>query len=709
MKEESLKTFSVTDKFIGYRNKTDVTQEDRGVSVAGSQNCIIIDGRKIGIRPGFEYVGGRSTDRYGIQGGGSWKNSSGDQIMWRSYYDESKSKVVMEIYYENEWEILEDNLINGNSASLRETTFWDNTENIDKLIFVNGNSWIYSWSGAIAKISGYSSDTGIIVSVNSVPTAAGTGYSVGDILTISTGGIGGTVKVVSIGSSGEVTAIELIDRGKNYTGGTGKTTTGGTGSNCTVQITEVGNYSLTIEGSETWGEKRFLSVDDSDDFGRSLRIKDDSGVWHNTQYADSLEKTTLVGLSFDPALYSFSGGNLCFQRIDFNQKPSSTSKNDFCITYLNQLFVFSLTNRNVLGSKLNDFNDFTAESSPRLPGESITFNLDEEPTSAAVAPTGSSLYITTKNYYYQFTLVDSSDLTKQTYKIEPTYIPYGGASNPLAIGNIKNYITMVTGEPTFDTLGNVLNTEGIRSTSLSDQIKNYMDSSEVDEASNSYYKNNCYLSIKSSSDFGSNNNLLIRNLQNSYWETPWTIPSLKTFEHNGELYGHDPSLKNTYKLFTGYSDGKNGNVEGAPISAKHYSPHDDFGLPFNQKEFDTIWVDGYITPNTELDFYLTYDFGSFTQKFTLKGSDTASGVVLQTSGGGLGYYSLGTRSLGGRGESLNTTGLRRFRGFITVPRRSFYELQWSCQSNQVNARWELCAFAPNVTKLTSENNNLKFN
>lgn len=42
---------------------------------------------------------------------------------------------------------------------------------------------------------------GAITAVASAPTAAGTGYKVGDVLTITTGGTGGTVRVVSLGGS----------------------------------------------------------------------------------------------------------------------------------------------------------------------------------------------------------------------------------------------------------------------------------------------------------------------------------------------------------------------------------------------------------------------------------------------------------------------------------------------------------------------------
>lgn len=611
MRESDLKEFTITNNFLGYRNNTDVTQEERGVAISGSQNCIIVDGKKLAVRPGFEYVGGRSTDRYGIQGGGSWKMSNGEQLMFRSYYDGSNG--VIEVYINGVWETITSALT---SAKIRWDTFWDTTNVQDLLLFVNGTSNIYSWSGGITTFASATTNT------------------------------------------------------------------------------------ITKQGTTTWAEERFLTGT------KSVRIKDAGGVWREFQYTGGEGTVTLTGVTPDPTAFTFSAGALCVQKIDTSaNQPSSTATNDFIKTYLNSLFVFSETERIVLMSKIDDFDNFTSPSSPRLPGEAAVFTLDEEPTGAAVAPTGSALYITTKNYYYQFTFKDSDDGSKQTFVIDPTYIPYGGATNSLAISNIKNYITMITGEPTFDLLGNIVNVEGIRSASLSDDIKNYFDSAGVDEASSSYYKNNSYLSLKSSSDFGSNNNLLIRNLQNAYWETPWTIPTLLTFEHEGELYSHDPALKNTYKLFSGYSDGKNGTTLGAPISAKFYSCHDNFGLPFNQKEFDIVWVDGYITPSTKIDFYFIYDFGSEYQKVTLEGTD--SDVVLSSSGGGLGFYSLGSRSLGGRGETLTTTGLRRFRGFITLPPRSFYELQYSIQSNGVEYRWELCSIGFNVRKLNTQNNNLK--
>jgi hypothetical protein len=69
-----------------------------------------------------------------------------------------------------------------------------------------------------------------------VIAAAGTGYTAGDVLTIA-GGTGGTVRVLTVGGSGEVTSIVIANPGTGYSAATGAATTGGSGSACTITTT----------------------------------------------------------------------------------------------------------------------------------------------------------------------------------------------------------------------------------------------------------------------------------------------------------------------------------------------------------------------------------------------------------------------------------------------------------------------------------------
>jgi hypothetical protein len=124
---------------------------------------------------------------------------------------------------------------------------------VEKDIWANGNySYVGTARNIYAQFAGQEAfgvtsitrATGGITAVNPVPTAKGTGYRIGDVLTVSTGGTGGAVYVETISGAGVVETVSLRACGSTYTTGTGKATTGGTGSGCTVEITTIGVVGL---------------------------------------------------------------------------------------------------------------------------------------------------------------------------------------------------------------------------------------------------------------------------------------------------------------------------------------------------------------------------------------------------------------------------------------------------------------------------------
>lgn len=73
--------------------------------------------------------------------------------------------------------------------------------------------------------------------VKSVAVAnPGSGYVVGDILTLTTGSGTATVQVTAIGGGGAISTVSLVTPGTNYVLGT-VATTGGTGTGATISIT----------------------------------------------------------------------------------------------------------------------------------------------------------------------------------------------------------------------------------------------------------------------------------------------------------------------------------------------------------------------------------------------------------------------------------------------------------------------------------------
>lgn len=92
--------------------------------------------------------------------------------------------------------------------------------------------------------------TGIVGSSPAI-TAAGSGYTVNDVLEIVTGGAGCLVRVTAVDGSGAVTA-RFLDAGGfgGYTTGAGKATTGGTGTGCTLNISSVRTVTCDLDAAD---------------------------------------------------------------------------------------------------------------------------------------------------------------------------------------------------------------------------------------------------------------------------------------------------------------------------------------------------------------------------------------------------------------------------------------------------------------------------
>jgi hypothetical protein len=107
----------------------------------------------------------------------------------------------------------------------------------------------------------FSNDLAAILSAsaNSVATAAvnaaGTGYVVGDILTVAggTANVTAQIEVVTIGGSGDITAVRIFNAG-SYTVNptlTANAVTGGTGSAATINLT-VSSVGWTVDRDQVW-------------------------------------------------------------------------------------------------------------------------------------------------------------------------------------------------------------------------------------------------------------------------------------------------------------------------------------------------------------------------------------------------------------------------------------------------------------------------
>lgn len=159
------------------------------------------------------------------------------------------------------YEIYQDNdqaytSIGANSALLAyspDNDWWSQGYTFDGGITTNASVVMNGWA-SIGIASSTAPIAAGITAISSTPTAGGTGYVIGDILTCAVGGAGAQVLVTSVTTGGVVTGLELLNSGTTtgYTVGTGRATTGGSGTGCTINITAVGKTANVTTATATW-------------------------------------------------------------------------------------------------------------------------------------------------------------------------------------------------------------------------------------------------------------------------------------------------------------------------------------------------------------------------------------------------------------------------------------------------------------------------
>jgi hypothetical protein len=134
-----------------------------------------------------------------------------------------------------------------------ENDYWMQGQSFDDGITANITATMKGWV-PLGVSTGVRIAAGV-QAINPVPTAGGTLYQVGEILTCAVGGAGAQAIVTSIGSGGVVTGLALIHSGTGtgYAVGTGKATTASaSGTGCTIEVTAIGPTALVTTATAHW-------------------------------------------------------------------------------------------------------------------------------------------------------------------------------------------------------------------------------------------------------------------------------------------------------------------------------------------------------------------------------------------------------------------------------------------------------------------------
>lgn len=153
--------FQITNKVLGYVTKPDPTSISTSYLVAGSQNVESNDGFRVSSRKGYTLLGAASSGTaYPIISSYEWKTNRGVEHALRRYND------TLQVLYGTTWYTIKTSLaITGvNRVHTNFAEIWEPTERIDFLLFTDGTSTIFDWTGAVVEVASNTATTITIAS-----------------------------------------------------------------------------------------------------------------------------------------------------------------------------------------------------------------------------------------------------------------------------------------------------------------------------------------------------------------------------------------------------------------------------------------------------------------------------------------------------------------------------------------------------------------
>src|SRR3990167_5178525 len=150
--------FDTIGEFLGYNTSEEILNTDARNLVSGSQNVIIDGQRKVKTRGGYTRLGAANSALTAVRSAITWSNSSGVDRPLRVYDDELEVYLgTVDTVAVNAWTRVMSGL--STTEILRFAVWWDTGENIDQILFVQGDDNHYKWGGGVAVISSVTANT----------------------------------------------------------------------------------------------------------------------------------------------------------------------------------------------------------------------------------------------------------------------------------------------------------------------------------------------------------------------------------------------------------------------------------------------------------------------------------------------------------------------------------------------------------------------
>lgn len=177
---------------LGYRNREDVTNLPPGVLIVGSQNVSTNVSERVQIRKGYRVDGDHSEVIAPIAASFDWlTRNNGEKHLRAGFLTSAGNDGKLQYRYVDSAGIVtwRDLLTGLTSVSYNFCTYWNSTESLREVLFVNGTSNIFQWNGAVTT---FASATATTLTKQGTDTWADTGFYTAGTRTVVINGVSAT-------------------------------------------------------------------------------------------------------------------------------------------------------------------------------------------------------------------------------------------------------------------------------------------------------------------------------------------------------------------------------------------------------------------------------------------------------------------------------------------------------------------------------------
>lgn len=686
--------YKLITEFKGYLDSFDVTKMSPEYMIRGSKNVLVKDKTRIVKRNGYEFFG-QSATVTASDGMGALKtfiNNEGDAKLLRATTDNSGE---LQVYESTGWHTLTA-LDNPLQIFYAKNLFWNVGELTTEQLFVDNTAKTYAWNGATTTIA---SATATTLTKEGTETWAEAGFYKGHHSAIRfdfTAQPAGSSSITVTFDDGST--VQIV-QGTDFTNGTDIIET--CENIADTFATKVdGNGAVYLSSRAALqsvfiiptGEKGITNVTSSGSIGTTMPTLPARQIVYNGTaytYTGGEDTTTLTGLSAFPS-GSITVGDFVHQaprsyaNANSNRIPTSYT-NSVVDVFQNQVHVLSENSPVAYASQSDFINDFRF-SSPRLIGEGFRSILPGD---------GRGIFVHENSVYYFYGDNGVLRLTKRLNNNGATFyeqiafdeqdiMENDGLLNKYCITQARNGIAYISKSKKINFLGSIRELEGLRTQTLSDPIEDLLLYYDMTGASVHYDKNQIHVAIPNEGVS------LVYDIELKLWQPPQTVPVRHYESFNGDLIGAATSAGDTYKMYTGDND-----LESA-IESKIALAYNNYGSRAENKQANKLFVEGYMTKNTELDTSILIEYtgakNRIARTIKLDGDSQKTEFYEPSVLSGLGKNPLGAAPLGGGTSQSNAITKPKFRSQVLMPNQHFVEMAVEFSTNDTDVDWEIISY-----------------